>query len=156
MERKNDLRECFSCSCFAARRAARLITQHYDRELRPTGLRATQFSLLVILTLAGPMPLSVAADRMGMERTTLTRNLRRLVARGLIVVRATGDRRVRMLAATARGTAAARAALPRWRTAQRSMADRLGTSGIRTLNLAAQAAAEISADSGGASRGKGE
>jgi DNA-binding MarR family transcriptional regulator len=140
-----DLRECLSCSCFAVRRAARAITQHYDRLLRPTGLRATQFGLLVVLELEGPLPLSRAAARLGMERTTLTRNLRPLVASGLVREGEDDDRRVRMLALTRQGIAQVHAALPRWREAQRSIAARLGAPVIQALSLAAGRATGMAA-----------
>lgn len=78
----SEFAECLECSCFAARRAARTVTQHYERHLKPSGLRVTQFTLLALLELAGPQPLSRFADQMGVERTTLTRNLRALVERG--------------------------------------------------------------------------
>ena len=136
-----DLRECANCACFASRRAARSITQHYDRHLRPTGLRATQFTLLTVLALGGPLPLTRAADRLGMERTTLTRNLRPLLAMGLVTSESSGDRRVRMLAITRRGLSATRSALPRWREAQASISRRLGPSMLGALTLAADAAA---------------
>ena len=136
--------ECLDCSCFAARRAARTITQHYERHLKPSGLRVSQFTLLTMLTLGGPQPLSRLADRMAVERTTLTRTLAPLLARGLVSESATGDRRVRLLAITKRGTAAAVAALPRWREAQRSIADRLGGDVIRALAATSVAAAELS------------
>lgn len=136
----DDLRECASCSCFAVRRAARVITQLYDRQLRPTGLRATQFTLLTVLALAGPLPLSLAADRLGTERTTLTRNLRSLIARGLVTAEPGEDRRVQMLAVTPKGIAAARAALPRWREAQRSIAGHFTAPALQALDRAALAA----------------
>jgi DNA-binding MarR family transcriptional regulator len=75
--------ECLACSCFAARRTARTITQHYEQHMKPTGITATQFTLLVMLALAGPQPLSRLAGQLGVERTTLTRNLRLLLSRGL-------------------------------------------------------------------------
>ena len=137
----SEFAECLECSCFAARRAARTVTQHYERHLKPSGLRVTQFTLLALLELAGPQPLSRFADQMGVERTTLTRNLRALVERGWVTESAAGDRRVRMLAITKRGTAAARAALPRWREAQKSIARRLGAGAIRALAAASAATA---------------
>jgi DNA-binding MarR family transcriptional regulator len=127
--RDPDLAECAACACFAIRRAARVITQHYDRTLRPSGLRATQFTLLTMLSLGGPVPLSRVADRLGMERTTLTRNLKPLLATGLISVRPGTDRRVRTIAITPKGHRAAVAALPDWRRAQRPVASQL-TSGV--------------------------
>lgn len=140
MRRVPELRECASCTCFAVRRAARVITQHYDRHLRPTGLGATQFTLLTVLALAGPLPLSRAATRLGTERTTLTRNLRPLVARGLVTKEPGEDRRVQILAITPKGIAAARAALPRWREAQRSIAGHVTASALLALNRATLAA----------------
>jgi len=141
MNAMSEFAECLECSCFAARRAARTVTQHYERHLKPSGLRVTQFTLLALLELAGPQPLSRFADQMGVERTTLTRNLRALVERGWVTESAAGDRRVRMLAITKRGTAAARAALPRWREAQKSIARRLGAGAIRALAAASAATA---------------
>ena len=51
------------------------MTQHYDRALRKSGLRATQFNTLIVLAKAGPMPMAGLAEFMGMDRTSLTRNL---------------------------------------------------------------------------------
>jgi DNA-binding MarR family transcriptional regulator len=123
--RNQDLRECTACACFAVRRAARVITQQYDRALRPAGLRATQFSLLTMLGVGGPLPLSRVADRLGMERTTLTRNLKPLIDAGLIGVEHGDDRRVRTIFITAKGHRAAVAALPDWRKAQRDVASQI-------------------------------
>jgi DNA-binding MarR family transcriptional regulator len=146
MDAKTEFAECLACSCFAARRTARTITQHYEECMKPTGLTVTQFTLLAMLSLAGPEPLSRFAGLLGLERTTLTRNLRQLRARGWVTESATGDRRVRLLAITRRGTTAARAALPHWREAQKSIARRLGADTIRALASASQAAAESAPD----------
>ena len=139
-----DFRECLACSCFAARRAARTITRHYERHLKPSGLRVTEFTLLSVLSIAGPQALSRLADQMAVERTTLTRNLRSLLARGLVSESTVGDRRVRLLAITKRGTAAAAAALPHWRAAQRSIERSLGSDVVRALAATSNAAAELS------------
>jgi DNA-binding MarR family transcriptional regulator len=146
MKADAEFAECLTCSCFAARRAARTITQHYEQHLKPTGLTVTQFTLLVLLSLAGPQPLSRFAGQLGVERTTLTRNLRSLRARGWVTESATGDRRVRLLAITKRGIAAARVALPYWREAQKSLAHGLGAGAIKALAAASEAAAESSMD----------
>ena len=53
MNAMSEFAECLECSCFAARRAARTVTQHYERHLKPSGLRVTQFTLLALLELAG-------------------------------------------------------------------------------------------------------
>jgi DNA-binding MarR family transcriptional regulator len=114
------LRECGNCFCFGLRRAARIVTQHYDRHLRQAGLRATQFTVLATLAQTGPMPLNRLARRLGLERTTLTRNLRPLEARGWVRIETEEDRRVHRVAITPAGETAARDALPLWRKAQAS------------------------------------
>ena len=135
-----DFRECQDCLCFAARRAARSITQYYDRQLRGSGLRTTQFTLLSYLILAGRRPVNVAAEYLGMERTTLTRNLQPLLALDYVSVESGDDRRVKLIAITARGREAAAAALPQWRKAQRAMSRRLGPSAFKELATAVSAA----------------
>jgi DNA-binding MarR family transcriptional regulator len=136
--RNQDLRECTACACFAVRRAARVITQHYDRALRPSGLRATQFTLLTMLGVGGPLPLSRVADRLGMERTTLTRNLKPLIDAGLIGIEHGDDRRVRTIFITAKGHRAAVAALPDWRRAQRDVASQFPAGVLDSLANVAQ------------------
>ena len=146
MKTKPEFAECLACSCFAARRTARTITQHYERHLKPAGITVTQFTLLALLSAGGPQPLSQFASQLGLERTTLTRNLRALRARGWVAGAATDDRRVKRLAITKRGTAAARAALPYWRRAQESIARRLGSNTINALAAASRAAAGLGPD----------
>jgi DNA-binding MarR family transcriptional regulator len=144
MKADAEFAECLACSCFAARRTARAITQHYEQHLKPTGMTVTQFTALVLLSLSGPQPLSRFAGQLGLERTTLTRNLRPLLDRGWVTDSATGDRRVRLLAITKPGIAAARVALPEWRKAQKSIARRLGAGAIQALAAVSEAAAESS------------
>ena len=128
-----DLSECGACACFALRRAARAITRLYDRQLRPSGLRATQFTLLVVLKNAGPQSVQVLADRLGLERTTLTRNLQPLLARQLVTADAGADRRVRTLSITRAGVQAAVAALPLWRKAQRQIEKQIAPAALTSL-----------------------
>jgi len=135
-----DFRDCKDCFCFAARRAARSITQYYDQQLRDSGLRTTQFTLLNYLILAGRCPVNVAAEYLGLERTTLTRNLQPLLALEYVSVESADDRRVKLIAITARGRAAAVAALPLWRKAQRAMSRHLDPSAFKELAAAAVAA----------------
>ncbi len=137
MARAIDFRECLDCACFAVRRAARAITQSYDRALRPSGLRSTQFSLLSVLAIGGRTGVSRLADRLGTERTTLTRNLRPLLKRGLVAVHPAQDGRVREVALTAAGVATLSAALPHWRRAQRATTGRLAPGALKTLDAVA-------------------
>jgi DNA-binding MarR family transcriptional regulator len=111
--------ECRNCRCFAVRKASRAVTQHYDRALRKTGMRATQFNTLTVLTQTGPLPMQDLAEFMGLDRTSLTRNLQPPVRKRWIkILPGDEDRRVRMVSITPAGIAALRKAVPAWKSAQ--------------------------------------
>ena len=61
-----------NCTCFNLRKAARAVTQVYDEALKPSGLRATQFSLLSAVEIEGPVGVAALARMLVMDRTTLT------------------------------------------------------------------------------------
>jgi DNA-binding MarR family transcriptional regulator len=114
---------CRGCVCAALRRASRAATRHYEKSFRGSGLRGTQFSLLAVLTQTGPLPVSSLARQTGLERTTLTRNLRLLERKGFVRVRGTeADQRVRRVEMTAVGRRAAEKGLAAWRKAQAGIA----------------------------------
>ncbi len=114
------------CTSFNLRKATRMVSQFYAEAMKASGLKGTQFSLLSVAVSAGPLPISRLAEEMAMDRTTLTRNLKPLEARGLIVVKAGEDRRERVVVVTRAGEENLALALPMWRTAQTAMIDRLG------------------------------
>lgn len=114
------------CTCFRLRRTSRRMTQIYDAHLAPLGLTLTQYSLLAHLAAMAPPTIHGLADVMGMDRTTLTRNLKPLQARAL-VARTTGDdRRSRLVALTGTGRELWLEAKPLWRAAQNEIRSRLG------------------------------
>ena len=114
------------CSCVNLRMASRAVTQLYDSLLQPSGLKATQFGLLVALSATGEAPLTRVAQAMVMDRTTLTRNLRPLVDRGLVRVKPGEDRRSRMISLTGKGEKSLKTALPLWEKAQKKIIEGLG------------------------------
>ncbi|MDB5171614.1 MAG: hypothetical protein JWN51_387, partial [Phycisphaerales bacterium] len=133
-----DFLACRGCVCSAMRRASRAVTQHYERAFRGSGLRATQFTLLASLTQTGPLPVSALAAQAGLERTTLTRNLRLLEDKGFVSVRPTeGDQRVRRVELTRAGRSAAAKGLPAWRKAQAGVAPILRRYKLENLSVAA-------------------
>lgn len=115
-----------TCMCHRTRMAARAITRAYDDALRPTGLRATQVSVLAAVGARGALSIKSLADSLEMERTTLTRNLRPLEERGYVLLAPERRHRSRMLTLTASGRAALLDALPLWEDAQRTIKRRLG------------------------------
>jgi DNA-binding MarR family transcriptional regulator len=113
-----NLRLCMSCHCLAARRKARELTRLYEAKLRPHGLKATQFSILVALAAVGPKPIGALASALGLERTTLTRGAALLVRDGLVAEAQSEDSRERQLTITGRGRRKLEAAYPAWKAAQ--------------------------------------
>jgi DNA-binding MarR family transcriptional regulator len=119
--------------CASFRRAARMLTQVYDDALRPAGLRATQFTLLQALSLAGEVNQGELAHLLAMDSTTLTRNLRLLVRQGWIESRPGADQRERRLRLSASGERKLKRATHRWESAQAQLRARLGDGRWREL-----------------------
>jgi DNA-binding MarR family transcriptional regulator len=101
--------------------------------LAPSGLKATQLTMLGAISISGPARMSELAEMLALDKTTLTRNLKLLEAAGLIAIAAGADRRARVVALTGAGTDALERALPLWREAQRRMAGHLGEARMRRL-----------------------
>jgi DNA-binding MarR family transcriptional regulator len=106
------------CACRRLRGAARTVTRLYDAALRPVGLRATQFSVLVAAELYGEALISELADTLALERTSLTRELKILEEHGLVSITAGEDGRTRVVKVTKEGRSAIALGYPRWREAQ--------------------------------------
>ena len=115
-----------ACVCLGVRKAARQVARRYDDAFRPLGITSGQFSILSALLRDRAVPLGALADVLGMDRTTLNRNLKPLEEEKLIVTTTTKeDRRVRGLSLTNKGRALLDRAIPIWRTAQADSERRL-------------------------------
>ncbi len=119
------------CVCTAARRNSRDLTRVFEKAMRGSGVRGTQFTLLATLVQTGPIPTSRLAEFQGLERTTLTRNLSRLVRDGLVRVEEGEDRRVRKVTITPAGEDVARRAFPFWKKAQDAALAAARAKGVR-------------------------
>jgi DNA-binding MarR family transcriptional regulator len=115
-----------TCACHKIRMAARAVTRTYDEALRPVGLRATQAALLAAIAVEGAMSITSLARWIGMDRSTLTRNLTPLEKEGLLAVGSEGWRRSRTLEITAKGRARLQEAMPLWEAAQKRLKQDLG------------------------------
>ena len=124
--RQRNAMDVADCTCANLRKAARVVTQAYDAALQPTGLKATQFTLLATLARRGDVPLTRLADALVMDRTTLTRNLKPLARKGLIRIEHEEDQRVRRVSLTETGKRIFEEARPRWERAQSRILESLG------------------------------
>ncbi len=122
------------CVCFNIRKTARAITQLYEEALRPTGLRATQFTLLVATRVMGAVTISDLAQALVMDRTTLTRNLKPLEQQGMVrILPGKFDRREREVTLTTSGQETLAFALPLWNTIQNQVTQELGQGRVTRL-----------------------
>jgi DNA-binding MarR family transcriptional regulator len=121
------------CLCSTARAATRELTRRYDDALRPAGLRTTQLSLLSRLADEGPMPVTQLAARLGVDRTSLTRELAVLTRRNLVAAERATDRRSRVISLTTAGRQALGVAWPLWEEAQAAALAGLGAQRIERL-----------------------
>lgn len=118
--------EPIACACASLRRAARAVTVAYEAELRDTGIRVPQFSLLHVLSRRGESTQGDLGAFLALDSTTLSRTLRPLAARGWIRSRTGTDRRERYWAITAAGRRVAERVTPAWERAQARLRARLG------------------------------
>jgi DNA-binding MarR family transcriptional regulator len=129
----HEFSDIHDCTCNNLRKAARAVTQYYDEVLRPSGIRATQFSLLAAIKQFGTVSIGALAEEAVMDRTTLTRNLKLLEDEGLVTIAPGADARVREVSLTPVAQEKLAVAIRYWRKAQAEMASRMGTEGVRHL-----------------------
>lgn len=126
---------CSRCTCFHLRRATRRTTQVYDRELAKAGLSLNEYSIL--RRAREPKTLSALAEALGMDRTTLTRNLKPLLDAGWIQeTRSDEDARRKHIAITAAGRRLLKRAEPHWQRAQDHIEHLFGTQDTAALHVA--------------------
>src|SRR5690242_8632869 len=102
------------CVCFHLRKTARTITQVYDRPLAPPGLRATQSTLLRVISRPAGLRVAARADVLGLERATLPRNRQPPERDKLVRTFPGADRRVRLVSLTPKGERKLPEAEPVW------------------------------------------
>ena len=116
--------EEMATACFAnrLRTASRAISRHYDAVLKPLDLKISQLTVLTAVSLgAGGLTIIEMAERLGMDRSTLSRNLDPLERRGLVAVGPETRHRARHVELTAAGRSLLDQAYPLWKAAQHSV-----------------------------------
>lgn len=146
---KQDLINTLKCDVAGAcvgqksRNAARMLTRRFDDALRPAGLTCGQYSMLVIITLTADNTLTELAQHMGLDRTTLIRNLKPLEREGWVAVSDEGYRRARSVDITDLGAEKIAEALPLWRQIQETIKQELGEDAWRTVHGAMDALGKL-------------
>lgn len=123
------------CVMTRARQIARVLTAAYEQALRPFGINATQFTLLVLVHELGPISRAELGRRNHHDRSTLTRNLHPLLKQGWIAedVAEAADGRSRPLSVTPAGTLVLKNAGPAWAEAQSTATALIGDDGVASI-----------------------
>ena len=124
-----EIAEATSSACLATRvrQLSRIITRLYDDALRPLGITASQYTLLAQLAARDGITAVEIGHELDIEKSTLSRNLKRLLALGHIVMDPPAGRRGRGLHLTPKGQSVLVEAFPVWRDAQSRAINILGS-----------------------------
>ena len=119
-----------NCFCASARQVARLLTRFYTEELGPAGITPAQFELLGLISHRPGLSQVEIAEKLSLDQTTLSRNLKPMIARRWIK-RGTSheDSRSAVYALSDKGAGIFRDAYPLWRRAQARIERFLGSEG---------------------------
>ena len=122
------------CTNIKLRQLMRRVARHYDAEVGKTGLKNTQYSLLSYVYKLGPLRPGDLAREMKIEPSTLTRNLKPLIAAGWLSLDAGTDGRSRLVSITQAGREKRQEAQRRWRVAQEGINQTLGARRVVELH----------------------
>ena len=122
------------CTNFKTRQLSRLLSRHYDAELAAVGLKTTQYSLLTHVLRLGPLAPGELARHMGLDASTLTRNLQPLLVAGWLLQEAGADARSRSVSITSAGRDKQAEARRRWKAAQQTVNTLLGGERVAALH----------------------
>jgi DNA-binding MarR family transcriptional regulator len=126
MSTELDMSAMENCVCFNLRWVTRKVTQFFDAEMRRHGIRPTQGTILAALNVRDSWSMAELSDWLGMDRTTLVRNLQPLQRDGLVELGGGGRGKLVELAITAKGRNQLGKLTPAWRAAQSAVVKTLG------------------------------
>jgi DNA-binding MarR family transcriptional regulator len=126
MSTELDMSAMENCVCFNLRWVTRKVTQFFDAEMRRHGIRPTQGTILAALNARDSWSMAELSDWLGMDRTTLVRNLQPLQRDGLVELGGGGRGKLVELAITAKGRNQLGKLTPAWRAAQSAVVKTLG------------------------------
>ena len=126
MSKELDMAAVENCVCFNLRWVTRAVTQFYDAEMRRHGIRPTQGSILASLQTRNSWNMAELSDWLGMERTTLVRNLRPLQRDGFVKTIGGGRGNRVEVRITSKGRKQIEKLTPAWKSAQSAAVKTLG------------------------------
>lgn len=125
--------ESSACHCVNLRRASRSLTEYYDSALKPYGLTVCQYSIMRNIQRIEPCSVTELSSVIRLDRTTLVRNLKSLIQKGLISDETPKSRRARILQLSPKGTEFLITAVSAWEKAQNEIEEYIGLKNIEQL-----------------------
>ena len=121
------------CMNLSYRKASRVISQIYDRELAEMGLKCSQFSILRAVRQMRQTTNAELQELLVLEQTTLTRGLKPLIRDGYIKTEPGLDQREKLLSLTKKGNDLYDKADRKWQQAQDAVITKLGRKAARQM-----------------------
>ena len=135
-----------TCLATRVRQLSRIVTRVYDDALRPLGITGSQYTLLAQLAARDSITAVEIGHDLDIEKSTLSRNLKRLLSLGHIAMDPPAGRRGRGLHLTPKGQVVLKEAFPIWQDAQKKTVGAMGSDSRSVLDgLLSQAEALIAA-----------
>ena len=124
----------YPCLCAGFRKVGRVLTRKYDQYLKPSGLKITQYSMLANIARNPGITVSMLAELLLMDQTTVSRNLQVLEKTGYVNMEAGAtDNRFRKIQISGKGVSKMKEAKPLWEKAQLDVEGILGRGGITEI-----------------------
>lgn len=118
------------CIALRLRHLNRMVTRLYDDALRPFGFTTNQLNILATIVSRGPIAPGQLGQMLGMEKSTISRTLDRMVKHGWIDIGPGKDRRSQSLKATPQGRQLLATAAPVWHELQAKVLDSTADNGL--------------------------
>lgn len=120
------LDECLDCMCYEFRKTARVVINFYDDALKSADLKSNQFLILVAVGFMKSTNFKTLAEFLGIDQSTLARNLVTVEKQGFVAVKPGKNRREKIITLSRRGKQKLASAFPLWQKAQKTLLDKIG------------------------------
>jgi DNA-binding MarR family transcriptional regulator len=121
------------CFCGVLMLASRSVARVYDEEMRGLGVEPTQHMMMSVLRALGPMTLGQLGERVSVDKTTISRNVKLLVGKGWVDVERGQDGREQIVTLMSAGARKLAEAKPHWERAQARMRAALPAGGFESM-----------------------
>lgn len=131
------------CYCRRLRSITAHVSKMYDRYLKEAGITCQQFSTLEHIRALEPVSVTTLAETMGLDRTSMSRNLK-LLGENLMIEDKAGHGRSRSIVLSKQGREILEKAEKQWEKAQVEMENVMGTGQLRHLEEMEKKLGELS------------